>query len=110
PALITPQGQNRACMAIIALGPGLKLPLDRAGEFGSSKLFDDDDDDAKLDTLKKALQHPQAVLSMTVYDHLTFMDAADKGSSLHDAEEMSRKPKHYALIVRMGRLVRQVFV
>ncbi|CAN0215107.1 unnamed protein product, partial [Pylaiella littoralis] len=25
PALITPQGQNRACMAIIALGPGLKL-------------------------------------------------------------------------------------
>lgn len=42
PALITPQGQNRACMAIIALGPGLKLPLDRAGEFGSSKLFDDD--------------------------------------------------------------------
>ncbi|CAN0089828.1 unnamed protein product [Pylaiella littoralis] len=90
PALITPQSQNRACMAIIALGPGLQLPLDRAGEFDSSELFDDDDDDVKLDTLKKALQHPNAVLSMTVYDHLTFKDAADKGSSLHYAEEMSR--------------------
>lgn len=40
PKLITPQGQNRAAMCIMALGRDLGLSFDRAGEFGDSALFE----------------------------------------------------------------------
>lgn len=41
PVLITPQGQNRAAMAIIALGGDLGILPSRAGEFGESNFFPD---------------------------------------------------------------------
>ncbi|CAN0350392.1 unnamed protein product [Ectocarpus sp. 12 AP-2014] len=105
PSLITPQGQNRAAMAIIALAGDLGCPLSRAGAFGESNLFPQDSA-AKTSQLAKVLTGEHAKFQVNVYNFLDYASAAEKGTNLHKGESQSRKPGHYAVISALGRLVR----
>ncbi|CAM9847934.1 unnamed protein product [Ectocarpus fasciculatus] len=106
PKLITPQGQNRAAMCIMALGRDLGLSSDRAGEFGDSTLFESENEE-KTQQLQMALLCPQARFAVSVYNHLGYEDSETKGISLHTGEEQSRKPGHYALFRRLSYVVSQ---
>ncbi|CBN74351.1 expressed unknown protein [Ectocarpus siliculosus] len=105
PSLITPQGQNRAAMAVIALAGDLGCPLSRAGEFGQSNLFPEDSA-AKTLELAKVLTGEHAKFQVNVYNFLDYAAAAEKGTNLHKGESQSRKPGHFAVISGLGRLVR----
>ncbi|CBJ30706.1 expressed unknown protein [Ectocarpus siliculosus] len=107
PKLITPQGQNRAAMCIMVLGPELGLSSARAGEFGESALFESDSE-SKTEQLKTALSCPKALFCVNVYNHLGYSDCMAKGDNLHTGETESRKPAHYALFRRLGYVVQQV--
>ncbi|CAM9710103.1 unnamed protein product, partial [Ectocarpus sp. 8 AP-2014] len=106
PKLITPQGQNRAAMCIMALGRDLGLSSDRAGEFGDSALFESENEE-KTQQLQTALLCPQARFVVNVYNHLGNEDSETKGISLHTGEEQSRKPGRYALFRHLSYVVSQ---